>query len=193
MKIEIISGSPRKNGLTRRVASHLLNELRTQHGLEVGLIDMEEYHLPPVQEVFKSALDAPAEIQDIAARVFDADAFILVTPEYNGSFSPALKNFLDHFPKQDRKVFGIVTASPGMLGGIRAGIQPQNLVYALFGIGSSRMLVVPEVHKRFDETGALSDHAFRNAVDIFVREFLWIGKAIHQARKAVLAEVAIQN
>ena len=51
---------------------------------------------------------------------------LLVTPEYNGSYTPALKNLFDHFPKQSRKPFGIVTASPGALGGMRAGITVTN-------------------------------------------------------------------
>ena len=68
--------------------------------------------------------------------MFEADAFILVSPEYNGSYSPAMKNLVDHFPKQHHKPFGIATASPGPLGGIRASQQMQLLVNALFGIAS---------------------------------------------------------
>ncbi len=43
--------------------------------------------------------------------MFAANAFIIVTPEYNGSYTPAMKNLFDHFPKQIHKPFGIVTAS----------------------------------------------------------------------------------
>ncbi len=136
MRIEIISGSPRKNSVTNRVALHLkkiLNE-RTDH--EVGVIDLRKYILPHIQTVFTSVEIAPKEHQQLAERIFTADAYIIVTPEYNGSYSPAMQNLFDHFPKQHHKVFGLVTASPGAMGGIRAAMQLQQFVFALFGIAS---------------------------------------------------------
>ncbi|MBP6478049.1 MAG: NAD(P)H-dependent oxidoreductase, partial [Chitinophagaceae bacterium] len=113
MKIEIISGSPRINSVTRRVAMHLKNQIKETTEHEVDIIDMKDWTIPPVQSVWVSVDKAPAEFQPLAKRIFDADAYILVTPEYNGSYSPALKNLLDHFPKRNHKPFGIVTASPG--------------------------------------------------------------------------------
>lgn len=142
---------------------------------------MQDYHLPPVQNVWARPHEAPAQFQTVAQRMFEADAFVLVTPEYNGSYSPALKNFLDHFPKQDRKVFGIVTASPGSLGGIRAAMQLQNLIFGLSGIGTSRMLVVPEVDKKFNEHGDLLDSGFRSSIQSFKDEFIWLTCAVHYA------------
>ena len=118
MEIQIISGSARAHSVTKRVAIHLYNKLTAGTAFDIGLIDMHAAHMPPVENVWNRPESAPAQMGDLARRVFDADAFILVSPEYNGSFSPALKNFLDHFPKQERKAFGIVTASPGSLGGI---------------------------------------------------------------------------
>jgi NAD(P)H-dependent FMN reductase len=110
--------------------------------------------------------------------MFEADAFILVTPEYNGSYSPAMKNMLDHFPKQHHKTFGLVTASPGAMGGMRAAMQLQQLVFALFGIGSPYMLVVPGVDKKFDVEGNLLDESFQKSVDLFVKEFLWLSEKV---------------
>ena len=131
-----------------------------------------------LQEVYTSVEKAPEELKPLARRMFDANAFILISPEYNGSYAPALKNLFDHFPKQMHKAFGIVTASPGALGGVRAALQLQMLVYALFGIGSPYMLVVPQIEKKFDKEGNLIDPAFQNAVNTFVTEFLWIAERI---------------
>src|SRR5512138_3700003 len=155
MKIEIISGSPRVTSITRRVALNLKTwlDINTEH--ETGIIDMKDWNLPPVQSVFVSVDKTPDEFKPLAERIFDADAFILVTPEYNGSYSPAMKNLLDHFPKQHHKPFGIVTASPGALGGIRASQQMQLLINALFGIASPYMLIVGGVDKKFDVDGNL--------------------------------------
>ncbi len=173
MKIEIISGSPRTNSVTRRVALHLQQVLQ-QSGYDAGLIDTMNWDLPPVKAVFTSVADTPDEYKPLAERMFAAQAFILVTPEYNGSYTAELKNLLDHFPKQAHKAFAIATASPGGLGGIRAAMQLQQLVFALFGIGSPYMLVTPQVDKKFDPEGALLDASFEKSVQVFVKEFLWL-------------------
>lgn len=182
MRVEIISGSARQGSLTKRVALHLLNELKTYPEVGVDLIDLSIHNLLPVQEVFTTSKEAPFDFKEIAERVFDSDAFILVTPEYNGSYSPAMKNFLDHFPKQTKKTFGIVTASPGALGGIRAAMQLQNLTYELMGIGSPQMLIVPEVDKKFSSDGVLIDQIFKSSVASFLDYFLWLSHGVSFAR-----------
>jgi NAD(P)H-dependent FMN reductase len=110
--------------------------------------------------------------------MFAADAFILVTPEYNGSYSPALQNLLDHFPKQARKPFGIVTSSVGAMGGMRASQQTLLFVPALFGVASPYLLIVPHADKKFTPEGVLVDEAFTNSVHTFVSEFLWLAETL---------------
>lgn len=180
MNIEIVSGSPRKESITNRLALFLQQHLsdKTQH--QPGLLDVREYPLPPIQEVFSSVDKAPEPFKPLAERMFAADAFIIVTPEYNGSYSPAMKNLFDHFPKQMHKAFGIVTASDGAMGGIRASQQMQLLVNALFGICSPYMLVTPQLSKKFDPSGKLIDEVFQSNIDTFVREFLWLAEKVAQ-------------
>lgn len=178
MRIEIISGSPRINSVTHRVALYLKNWLSQNSQHEVDIIDMKDWPVPPIQSVWVSPEKAPVEFQPLAKRMFDADAFILVSPEYNGSYSPAMKNLLDHFPKQHHKPLGIVTASPGAMGGMRASQQLLLLVPALFGIVSPYMLVVPAVDKKFSPDGDLLDDSFQNAVHNFISEFLWLSENI---------------
>jgi NAD(P)H-dependent FMN reductase len=179
MNIEIISGSPRKNSLSHRVALFLQKYMSEKTEHTINLIDVREWEFPLLQqEVFSNADRAPEELKPLAKRMFDANAFILVTPEYNGSYTAALKNLFDHFPKQMHKTFGIVTASPGILGGVRASQQMQLLINALFGIGSPHMLITPLVDKKFDENGELRDSSFQKNVDAFVSEFLWLAEAL---------------
>lgn len=178
MKIEIISGSPRTASVTRRVALHIKNWLQKQTEHEVDIIDMKDWSVPPVQSVWVTPDKAPAELQPLAQRVFDADAYILLTPEYNGSYSPAMKNLLDHFPKRHHKPFGIVTASPGAMGGMRASQQLLLLVPALFGIVSPYMLITPAVDKKFSPDGDLLDESFQQAVHNFITEFLWLAEKV---------------
>ncbi len=176
MKIEIISGSARSNSITKRVALNLIMQLEEHTNHEIGIIDMKDWDLPPLQSVFKSLDTTPDEFKSLSKRIFEADAFILVSPEYNGSYAPALKNLLDHYPKQHHKPFGIVTASPGSFGGIRATQQMLLLVSALFGIASPYLLVVPAVEKKFNAQGELLDESFQNSIHNFITEYLWLAE-----------------
>lgn len=178
MKIEIIAGSPRLHSVTRRVSLHLKNWLKQNSTHEVDIIDMKDWDVPPMQSVWVSSEKTPAQFRPLADRVFGADAFILVTPEYNGSYSPSLKNLLDHFPKQHHKPFGIVTASPGAFGGIRASQQLLLLIPALFGVASPYMLIVPGVDKKFSPDGDLLDETFHNSIHNFATEFLWLSERL---------------
>jgi NAD(P)H-dependent FMN reductase len=185
MRIEIVSGSPRQNSSTRRVALHLHKLLTDKTEHEVGLLEVSTFPLPLLQKVYTTVEDAPDEFKELARRMFAADAFIIVTPEYNGSYSPAMQNMFDHFPKQHHKVFGLVTASPGALGGMRAAMQLQQFVLALFGIPSPYMLVTPQVDKKFDTEGNLVDPGFEKSIDTFVKEFLWLaGKLVEEKVEA---------
>ncbi|HOZ68345.1 MAG TPA: NAD(P)H-dependent oxidoreductase [Chitinophagaceae bacterium] len=187
MKIVILSGSPRINSVTVRVALHLNNWFKKNTTHEIDLIELKDWNLPPVQSVWTAPEKAPTEFQSLAQRIFAAEAFILVSPEYNGGYSPALKNLLDHFPKQLHKPFGIVTASPGAMGGMRASQQLLQLVPALFGIASPNMLITPAVDKKFSPDGDLLDESFQGMVHNFVTEFLWL------AEKLVIQKVVTEN
>ncbi len=178
MNIEIISGSPRANSVTNRVALHLLQQLTQFEEHNTDLIDVRDWDLPLLQNVFSTVENTPEKYKALTARMLAADAFILVTPEYNGSYSPALQNLLDHFPKQSRKAFGLAPASVGAMGGIRSSQQLLLLVPALFGVASPHMLITPFVDKKFDELGNLLDPSFKGVIDNFISEFLWLAKTL---------------
>lgn len=179
MNITILSGSPREKSLTKRVAVYLQKILQNTTNHTVKLVEVKDYPLPPVETVFSSVEKTPAPFRSLAEIMFATDAFILATPEYNGSYSPAMKNLLDHFPKQHHKAFGIVTASPGAMGGIRASQQLLQLVPALFGVASPYMLIVPQVDRKFNELGELMEPGFENAIHNFTHEFLWLAESLH--------------
>jgi NAD(P)H-dependent FMN reductase len=186
MKITIVSASPRQNSLTFRVSLFLEKLLKEKTNHTIDFIDVREYNVPPMlQEVISSVEKAPDGLKIVAKKMFETNAFILVTPEYNGSYTPALKNLFDHFPKQLHKTFGIVTASPGAMGGMRATQQMQLLINALFGIASPYMLVTPFVDKKFDAEGVLLDASFQGMIDTFVHEFLWLAECVKPELKPV--------
>jgi len=180
MNIVIISGSARKNSLTHRVALHLQQQLQPKYSIE--LIDLREHHLPELEMPFVTEEKTPEQFHSLRKKMFDADAFIFVSPEYNGSYSSAMKNLIDHFPKTTymKKAIGIVTASDGLFGGIRTAMQMQQLVCALFGVPAPQMLVTPQVDKKFDAEGNLLDETFTRNIENFLTEYLWLAEALHQ-------------
>ena len=187
MRIEIVSGSPRAASVTHRLVLFLKKYLTEKTEHTANIIDVREWELPLLQEeVYAHNGKAPEALQPLVKRMFEANAFILVTPEYNGSYTSALKNVFDHFPKQNHKAFGIVTASTGSLGGIRASQQMQLLINAIFGIASPYMLITPYIDKKFDADGNLTDPAFQKHIDVFVNEFLWLAENVAPEMQSIV-------
>lgn len=185
MKITIISGSPRKSSVTVHIAKYLLkffSEKYTGHQFE--FIDLKEDQLPFVEKVWSTINDVPEQFKEVAQKVYNADAFILLTPEYNGSMSSAIRNLFDHFPKQTKKVFGIATASEGAMGGIRAAVGMQNQICGWFGIPCPNMLIIPGMLVKFDGQGNLTDEKFGNNIMGFANEFIWLAEAVHTKKHA---------
>lgn len=183
MNIEIISGSPRKESISIRAALFLEKELKEKTNHNIGLINLNSFDLGLLQNVFKCVDEAPEQFKPLAKRMFDANAFIIVTPEYNGSYSSVIKNLFDHFPKQSRKAFGIVSASTGALGGTRSTQQLLLYVPALFGIASPYLLITPHVDKKFDTAGNLIDESFSSPINTFVHEFLFLAERLYNPCK----------
>lgn len=178
MNIAILTGSPRKGSVTFRLALFLKAQLESKTTHSINIIDVRDWNLPLLQDVFSSIEKTPDAYKPLAEQMFAADAFILVTPEYNGSYSPALQNLLDHFPKQSHKAFGIAPASTGGMGGMRSSQQMLLLVPALFGIASPYLLITPFVDKKFSQEGVLLDESFQKSTDLFIHEFLWLAQIL---------------
>ncbi|HTN36261.1 MAG TPA: hypothetical protein VL053_04250, partial [Arachidicoccus sp.] len=94
------------------------------------------------------------------------------------AIAPSLVNWFNHFPKQLHKAFGLVSASNGALGGLRAAMQLQHFALALYGVPLAQMLVIGQVDKKFDETGNLLAETFQGNIDNFVVEFLWLAEKL---------------
>ncbi len=71
MHIEIISGSPRSNSVTHRVATHLLKHLTNNTDHEINLLDVRDWNLPPIETVFKSVDDTPSPFKALSERMFN--------------------------------------------------------------------------------------------------------------------------
>lgn len=177
-KILIISGSPRTQSKSIRIAKYLYNRLLIEKSYDVELLDIRTFQLPQLDSVFDNLESTPELFKQLGRSFFEADAYILVTPEYNGTYTASLQNLFDHFPRQQKKVYGIVTATNGSMGGMRASQQLLLYVIALFGIVSPYMLITPFVDKKFDEDGNLMDDLFKSKIDYFLNEFGWLLKKV---------------
>jgi FMN reductase len=108
LKILGVSGSLRENSYGAKVLRMTLSAAQGE-GIETRLLDLRETPLPiynPDDE------ETSAALEQVNAAVAWADAFVLATPDYHGSMSGAMKNFLDfHWETLAGKLYGYVCAS----------------------------------------------------------------------------------
>jgi NAD(P)H-dependent FMN reductase len=117
----IIVGSVRPNRVGLPIAQWVRSEAEKHGGFEIDFTDLAEVNLPFMDEPNHPAKHQYTKPHTFAwsARVDAADAFIFVTPEYNHSFSPALKNAVDYLSQEWwRKPVGFVS-----YGGMSAGTR----------------------------------------------------------------------
>ncbi|UPT68893.1 MAG: NAD(P)H-dependent oxidoreductase [Sphingobacteriales bacterium JAD_PAG50586_3] len=190
MKVLIISSSTRKGRTSHRVAVHLNNRFNNTDGIEARILDLAEHKLPMFEEVYVRDENPTDTAKEVAKMLNWADAMVFLTPEYNGTYAPALKNLVDYYNKTEfiKKAIGIVTISTGALAGMRSAVQLQNLIAALFGYVVPYMLPVGNVTDKFEEDGTLKLPLFENSINNFVAEFLWLADAV-VAKKELAAVV----
>ncbi len=102
-----VAGSTRKGSYSTRALKIALEHVK-KHGAEVRILELNRIVLP----LYDPSAPASKEVEHAAEAIAWADAFILASPDYHGSMSGALKNFLDHFYEEFAgKVFGYIVAS----------------------------------------------------------------------------------
>jgi NAD(P)H-dependent FMN reductase len=112
-----------------------------------------------------------------------ADAFLVVSGEYNHSIPPALSNLLDHFLEEWYwRPSAIVCYSAGSFGGVRAGIQLRAMLCELGMPSIPSMLPVPRVQDAFDDDGTPRDDAWHARASKFLSELEWYAEALKHQR-----------
>ena len=102
-----VAGSVRQGSYSTRSLKIALEYAKKQ-GAEVRLLDLNTVVLP----LYDPSAPASKEVEHTTEAIAWADAFILASPDYHGSMSGALKNFLDYFYEEFAgKVFGYIVAS----------------------------------------------------------------------------------
>ena len=184
MRISIFSASTRINRQSHRVALALQHYLRQYTDHSVEILDLAAYQFPIMEEVLHRHPNPPSGLDEFAANVRESDAFIFVSPEYNGSYTAALKNAVDYLKESEfsQKVIGVASVTTGMMGGMRAALAMQQLVLGIAGYPIPQMLLTGLVQQRFDESGSLLDPAFEKNIQHFLKGFLYLSEAVAEKR-----------
>jgi len=149
------SSPPNPPRLGERVARHLVAE--ASKAFDVELVDPLTLPVEPVfRPVFtRPAVEVPPALAALEARIRRADAYVMVSPEYNHSPSPALTDLLNAFPSSAFafKPSLIATYSSGQWGGARAAMGLRPFLSELGCLPVSAMLHYPHADRVFDTEG----------------------------------------
>jgi NAD(P)H-dependent FMN reductase len=173
-KILAFAGSTRKESFNRRALSFAVRGAEAA-GANVMKIELADYQLP----LFDQDLEASSGLPDAARRLKELflahDGLLLACPEYNSSITPLLKNTIDWVSRPAPgeaslaafrgKVAGLVSASPGALGGLR-GLRHVREI-----LGNVGVLVIPQqtavsqAMSAFAADGSLKDAQQQTAIE----------------------------
>jgi len=173
MKISIILGSTRIGRNSQRVSMALARELENR-GVEAHHIDVKDWPVHQFEERVKQIPDAPDLLAQIADKLKTSNAMIFVSPEYNGSYTGSLKNFIDSFSREEfgGKPIGVATVATGKMGGIRAAYHLQQVVLGVGGYPIPQLLLTAEVNRHIDEQGHFQTEEYRVQMDKFLQAYL---------------------
>jgi chromate reductase, NAD(P)H dehydrogenase (quinone) len=193
IRLLVIAGSSRPGSFNRRLAD-VAAAMAGQAGASVTAVDLRALALPLYDAEIEAAGLPPGALE--LRRLFAThDAVVVASPEYNGFPTPLLINAFDwisRVPAADGlpsglaalagKVTGVLSASPGALGGLRSLLFVRQFLSLALG-----MLVVPEqfalvlAGKAFDNDGKLVDDKQQAAVQRVVDAVLRTATALKVA------------
>jgi chromate reductase, NAD(P)H dehydrogenase (quinone) len=152
-----------------RVGSYNKSLLRAAGEMLPNVAILEIFDLadiPPFNQDIE--MDMPPKVKEFKSKIREADAILIATPEYNYSVPGVLKNAIDWASRPygdnsfDGKPVAIMSASPGMLGGVRAQYHlRQSFVYLNMYPINGPDVVVNFAQQKFDANGNLVDQGTR--------------------------------
>ncbi|MEQ8843875.1 MAG: NAD(P)H-dependent oxidoreductase [Phycisphaerales bacterium] len=185
-KILVFSGSLRTDSWNHKLAVAASKGAEAA-GAIVTVIRLREFQLPLYDQEIEDADGLPENCLKLKELFKAHHGMIIGCPEYNSSITGVLKNTVDWVsrPREgeqplecfDRKVIGLVAASPGGLGGIR-GLPVERML-----LGHIKAIVLPDqfslakAHEAFDDNGNLKDDTQRGMAE-------GVGKAVAEVAAA---------
>ena len=144
-------------------------------GAEVTLIDLRDFPMPIFDQDFETKEGLPKNAVKMKELFLAHQGLLISAPEYNSSITGVLKNTIDWVSRPlpneaslacfDGKVAGLMSASPGALGGLRG------LVHVRAILGNIKVLVIPDqaavpkADGAFNPDGTLKDSKLQAAVE----------------------------
>ncbi|MFD1535582.1 NADPH-dependent FMN reductase [Nonomuraea guangzhouensis] len=190
LKLAVLIGSVREGRFGPVIARWFTEQARLHDGFDIDVIDLAETPLPAALPAGLEDLVAtetrPPAMAELARRVGAADAFVVVTPEYNHSFPASLKSFIDwHYTEWQAKPVAFVSYG-GFGGGVRA-VEHLRQVFAEVHATTIRDMVTFDNHwQRFDADGRPLDlDGVNGAAKTLLDQLAWWAAALHDARARV--------
>ncbi len=174
-KILAFAGSTRTDSFNKKLIKVAVNAARNV-GAQVTLIDLRDFPMPLYDGDLEKEKGLPEQAKKFKKILLEHQGLLISSPEYNSSISGVLKNAIDWASRTEsteeaplacftNKVAGIMSASPGGLGGLRG------LVHLRAILGNINVLVIPQqlavtfADKAFDANGALIDEKQNKGVE----------------------------
>ena len=180
LRVLVFAASLRADSLNRKLAA-LAARIAEQSGAVVELTSMRDFDVPSFDGDVESAQGMPAGAQELRRHLLDSDAFIISSPEYNGSMPGTLKNLIDwtsRFRPQpfDGKHGLLLSASPSMVGGNR-GLWALRMPLEHLGARIyPDMFSLAQAHKALVD-GDIADAALRARFEKNLQAFLSLAEA----------------
>lgn len=185
MQILIFAGSTRQDSYNRKLAK-VAASIARQQGAEPSLLELSDYDIP----LYNADLEAqgtPADVIRLKQAMHSHAAWIVCSPEYNGSYPALLKNAIDWASSPVKgdaqwsdgvlpfrnKVVGMASASPGGLGGLRAQSHLAALLLNLECWVAPRSHAVSQAGEAFDAQGHLVRAQNQQGMEALVQQVLW--------------------
>jgi NAD(P)H-dependent FMN reductase len=166
-QLAVIIGSTRQGRLGPAVAAWFTDQASRHDDLTVDLIDLVDERPP------------------IGPRLASADAFVVVTPEYNHSFPAPLKAVLDAFSVEWRAKPAAFVSYGGISGGLRAVEQLRQVFAELHVVTIRDTVSLHGVWSHVGPDGRLIEDAARSgAAQAMLRRLVWWARALRSARLA---------
>jgi NAD(P)H-dependent FMN reductase len=191
MKLLVFAGSTRQDSWNRKLAKVAANMARAA-GAEVTHIELADFDVP----MYNADLEArgtPADVLKLKQITYEHPAWLICTPEYNASYPALLKNTIDwisspvkgdpvwndDFRSSRGKVVGVLSASPGTLGGLRSQSHLVPLLLNLHCWVAPQNYALGRAADAFDGAGELIQEAARKRVQLVIEQVLWAASRLH--------------
>jgi NAD(P)H-dependent FMN reductase len=183
LNIAVIIGSVRDGRFGPTVADWFLS--RVEGPFAVDVIDMAEVPLPLNMPSYGGhpSDEAAAVLRDLTPRLERADAFVVITPEYNHSYPAALKNLIDwHVTQWQAKPVALVSYG-GQSGGRHAVEHLRHVFAELHAVTLRDTISITRYFDQFGPDGALIDPTELNAAaKALLAQLEWWARALGDAR-----------